>query len=161
MCYFYYIQIDLAFLYLYNLNFYMKHFLIFFVLLLAACGNADDPSLRQLHKANSTVDLSAKEIYTKHCVACHQQDALGVTGIFPPLKNSDYFLEDPKRAIHNILFGQNEEITVNGAIYKGLMPPVKITDQEVVQVVNYLLQEVNKVEKEITLKDVLWVRENR
>ena len=139
----------------------MKHFLIFFVLLLAACSNAADPSLSQLHKSNSSENLSGKEIYAKHCVTCHQQDAMGVKGIFPPLKDSDYFLEDPKRAIHNILFGQNEEITVNGAIYKGLMPPVKITDQEVVQVVNYLLQEVNKVEKEITLKDVLWVRENR
>jgi len=138
----------------------MKHFLILFAVFIASCGNAEDPSLRQLHKANRTLDLSAKEIYVKHCVACHQQDAMGIKGIFPPLKDSDYFLEDPKRAIHNILFGQNEEIIVNGAIYKGLMPPVKITDEEVVKVVNYLLEEVNKVEQRITLKEVLWVREN-
>ena len=139
----------------------MKHFVILFALFLTACSNAEDPSLRQLHKANSTTaDLSAKEIYTKHCVSCHQQDALGVAGIFPPLKDSDYFLEDPKRAIHNILFGQNEEITVNGAVYNGLMPPVKITDEEVVKVVNYLLKDVNTVEQRITLKEVLWVREN-
>ena len=111
--------------------------------------------------SSSSENLSGKEIYAKHCVACHQQDAMGVKGIFPPLKESDYFLEDPKRAIHNILFGQNEEITVNGAVYKGLMPPVKISDSEVVQVVNYLLQEVNKIDQEISLKDVLWVRENR
>jgi len=139
----------------------MKHFLILFTLFLAACGNAEDPSLRQLHKSNSSENLSGKEIYAKHCVACHQKDAMGVKGIFPPLKESDYFLEDPKRAIHNILFGQNEEITVNGEKYKSLMPPVKISDTEVVQVVNYLLQEVNKMDQEISLKDVLWVRENR
>ena len=143
-----------------KLNYNMKHFLILIAVFIASCGNAEDPSLRQLHKANRTLDLSAKEIYVKHCVACHQQDAMGIKGIFPPLKDSDYFLEDPKRAIHNILFGQNEEIIVNGAIYKGLMPPVKITDEEVVKVVNYLLEEVNKVEQRITLKEVLWVREN-
>jgi len=138
----------------------MKYFLIFFAVFIASCSNAQDPSLRQLNKSSSSDNLSGKEIYTKHCVACHQQDALGVKGIFPPLKDSDYFLEDPKRAIHNILFGQNEEIIVNGATYKGLMPPVKIINEEVVKVVNYLLQEVNKVEQRITLKEVLWVREN-
>jgi nitrite reductase (NO-forming) len=139
----------------------MKKYAILFAVFLASCSNAEDPSLRQLHKTTSSENLSGKDIYAKHCVACHQQDAMGVKSVFPPLKNSDYFLEDPKRAIHNILFGQNEEITVNGVKYKNLMPPVKISDLELVQVVNYLLQEVNKVEKEITLKDVLWVRENR
>jgi nitrite reductase (NO-forming) len=138
----------------------MKHLVFLFALFLASCGNAEDPSLKQLHKSISSDNLSGKEIYAEHCVACHQQDAMGVKGIFPPLKESDYFLEDPKRAIHNILFGQNEEITVNGENYKSLMPPVKISDAEVVQVVNYLLQEVNKIDQEISLKDVLWVREN-
>ena len=138
----------------------MKQYLIFCSIFIASCGNTEDPSLKQMHSATSSEDLAGKEIYVKHCVACHQQDAKGIKGIFPPLKDSDYFLEDPKRAIHNILFGQNEEIIVNGAIYKGLMPPVKITDEEVVKVINYLLEEVNKVEQRITLKEVLWVREN-
>jgi nitrite reductase (NO-forming) len=139
----------------------MKQLLIICSIFFASCGNAEDPSLKQLHKSVSSENLSRKEIYTTHCVACHQKDAKGVKGIFPPLKDSDYFLEDPKRAIHNILFGQNEEITVNGEKYNSLMPPVKISDAEVVKVVNYLLQEVNDIDKEITLKDVLWVRENR
>jgi nitrite reductase (NO-forming) len=139
----------------------MKHFLILFTLFLTACGNAEDPSLRQLHKSNSPEDLSGKEIYAKHCVACHQQDAMGVKGIFPPIKNSDYFLEDPKRAVHNILFGQSEPIVVNGENYQGLMPPVKINDAELVKVVNYLLEEVNNVEQRVNLKDVEWVRQNR
>ena len=139
----------------------MKKYLIALLVIVSACQNAEDPSLRQLHKSSSPENLLGKDIYAKHCVACHQQDAKGVKGIFPPLKDSDYFLEDPKRAIHNILFGQNEEITVNGEKYKSLMPPVKISDAEVVKVVNYLLYEVNRVEEVVTLKDVLWVRENR
>ena len=139
----------------------MKQYLIFCSIFIASCGNTEDPSLKQMPSATSSEDLAGKEIYVKHCVACHQQDARGVKGIFPPLKDSDYFLGDPKRAIHNILFGQNEEIIVNGEKYKGLMPPVKISDAEVVKVVNYLLNEVNNDKQKISLKEVLWIRENR
>jgi mono/diheme cytochrome c family protein len=139
----------------------MRNYFILFVLFLASCGNGEDPSLRQLHKSSSSENLSGKQLYMTHCIACHQADAMGVKGTFPPIKNSDYFLEDPKRAIHNILFGQAEPIIVNGENYQGLMPPVKITDAEVVKVVNYLLKEVNNVEQRISLKDVEWVRENR
>ena len=139
----------------------MRNHFILFVLILASCGNAEDPSLKQLHKSRVNDNLSGKQLYMTHCVACHQVDAKGVKGTFPPIKNSDYFLEDPKRAIHNILFGQAEPIIVNGESYQGLMPPVKITDVEVVKVVNYLLEEVNNVEQRISLEDVKWVRQNQ
>lgn len=139
----------------------MRKLLLTLSLLLAACQNAEDPSLKQLHKSRVSKDLTGKQLYMKHCIACHQVDAMGVKGTFPPIKDSDYFLEDPKRAIHNILFGQAEPIVVNGETYQSLMPPVRISDDEVVKVVNYLLEEVNQVEERINLKDVEWVRQNR
>ena len=139
----------------------MKKSLIAILVIICACQNTEDPSLKQLHKLRSNDNLSGKQLYMIHCVACHQTDALGVKGTFPPIKNSDYFLEDPKRAIHNILFGQTEPVIVNGENYQGLMPPIKINDAEVVKVVNYLLKEVNNVDKRINLKDVEWVRENQ
>ena len=139
----------------------MIKILLIFGLLFAACQNTEDPSLKQLHKSIASEDLTGKQLYMKHCVACHQADAMGVKGTFPPIKNSDYFLEDPKRAIHNILFGQAEPIVVNGETYQSLMPPIKMSDEEVVKVVNYLLEEVNQVEEQISLKDVEWVRQNR
>ena len=97
----------------------------------------------------------------KHCTICHQKDAKGIIGGFPPIKDSDYFLEDPKRAIHNILFGQSETIVVNGETYKTMMPPVKISDKEVVNVVNYLLNEVNQVDYKINIEDVESVRQHQ
>ena len=138
----------------------MRKILLIFGLLLAACQTPEDPSLKQLHKSSVSQDLTGKQLYMKHCVACHQVDAMGVKGTFPPIKDSDYFLEDPKRAIHNILFGQAEPIVVNGERYQSLMPPIKMSDKEVVKVVNYLLEEVNQVEERISLKDVEWVRQN-
>lgn len=87
----------------------------------------------------------------KHCAICYQKDAEGIIGVFPPIKGSDYFLEDPKRAIHNILFGQSETIVVNGETYKTMMPPVKISGKEFVNLVNYLLNKVNQVDYKINI----------
>lgn len=137
----------------------MRQILLIFSFVLIGCQNNDDPSLKQLHKPSSSDDLTGRQLYMKHCAICHQNDAKGVIGVFPPIKDSDYFLEDPKRAIHNILFGQSETIVVNGQTYKTMMPPVKISDTEVVNVVNYLLNEVNQVEYKINIEDVESVRQ--
>ena len=139
----------------------MKQLFIALLILVSACQNTEDPSLKQLHKSRVNEDLSGKQLYMTHCIACHQQDARGVKGIFPPLKDSDYLLADTKRAIHNILFGQSEAIVVNGENYQGLMPPVKISDDDVVKVVNYLLGEVNEVEARVSIEDVEFVKQGR
>jgi nitrite reductase (NO-forming) len=135
-------------------------FLVIVVLALLSCQNAEDLSLKQLRKSNAAQNLSGKELYLMHCAACHQNNAKGVKGVFPPLKAADYFLADPKRAIHNILYGQSEQISVNGVSYQGIMPAVKMSDSEVVKVVNYLVEDVNKSNQIINLNDVKWVKQN-
>ena len=137
----------------------MKNLFLAFAFLCFACQNFQNSSSNTLPKTTFNEDLSGKQLYIKHCAVCHQKDAIGIKGVFPPIKNSDYFLEDPKRAIHNILFGQSEPIIVNGVKYNSLMPPIKITDNEVVKVVNYLLGDVNIVDDRISLKDVDSVRQ--
>ena len=42
-----------------------------------------------------------------------------------------------------------------------MMPPVKISDKEVVNVVNYLLNEVNQVDYKIYVEDVESVRKHQ
>jgi nitrite reductase (NO-forming) len=79
------------------------------------------------------------EIYTAKCVACHQLSGEGVTGAFPPLKNSDYLLADKKRAVEQVLNGSNHEITVNGAKYSIAMPPQVDNYEDAVAVINYVL----------------------
>ena len=139
----------------------MRQILLIFSFVLIGCHNNDDPSLKQLHKPSLSEDLTGSQLYMKHCAICHQKDAKGIIGVFPPIKDSDYFLEDPKRAIHNILFGQSETIVVNGETYKTMMPSVKISDKEVVNVVNYLLNEVNQVDYKINIEDVESVRQHQ
>lgn len=138
----------------------MKFFLIFSVILFSCQPNIEDPSLRQAQKIGDSEKLNGRQLYQKHCLVCHQSDAFGLKGVFPPIKNSDYFLEDPKRAIQNILYGQTEAIIVNGEKYHGLMPAIKINDDDLLELVNYLLEDVNAVEDRVNLKDIEWVRQN-
>ena len=69
-------------------------------------------------------------------------------------------IEDPKRAIQNILFCQTEAIIVNWEKYHGLMPAIKINDDDLLELVNHILEDVNAVEDKVNLKDIEWVRQN-
>lgn len=74
------------------------------------------------------------------CATCHQLNGQGLPPAFPPLANADYLLEDKDRAIHQTMYGADEPITVNGKTYPGgIMPKIDLTDEEVRDVVNYIL----------------------
>jgi len=91
----------------------------------------------------SEKDLAAgKAIYEGKgtCFACHQLTGVGLPPTFPPLAKADYLLADKKRAIRQTMYGAKSPITVNGDTYPGgLMTVTPLTDQEVVDVVNYIL----------------------
>ena len=112
--------------------------------------------------ASVNLDLSAGEtIYTSKCIACHQADGNGLPGAFPPLANSDYLLSgDNARIILQAINGSSGEIVVNGETYNGVMPPQGLTNEEVRDVVNYILNSWGNNGGTITLEDVLAAQEN-
>jgi len=81
---------------------------------------------------------SGKAIYGKLCVACHQANAQGIPGAFPPLAKSDYLNENAERAIGIVLKGKTGEITVNGVKYNSAMTPQPLNSQEVADVLTYV-----------------------
>jgi nitrite reductase (NO-forming) len=83
--------------------------------------------------------LFGARVYERNCMACHQQEGQGLPGAFPPLANSDYLRENPERGISVLLDGLSGEITVNGATYNGVMPAVQLSDEEVANVLTYVL----------------------
>lgn len=95
-----------------------------------------------------------EEVYKKTCMACHQADGKGLPGAFPPLAESDYLLSDKGRAIEQILIGSEGEITVNGEVYNGIMPAQVLSDQEVVDVMNYILNSWGNEGGTVTLEEV-------
>jgi mono/diheme cytochrome c family protein len=97
---------------------------------------------------------AGEAVYKKTCVACHQADGKGMEGAFPPLAGSDYLLADKNRAIAQVIHGSEGEITVNGKVYTGVMPPQAITDEEVRDVINYVLNSWGNDGGEVTLEEV-------
>ena len=80
-----------------------------------------------------------EEIYTDFCLQCHMANGKGVPGSFPPLANSDY-LNDVDQSIHAIKFGLKGPITVNGKSYNSNMISQGLDDEEIADVMNYILR---------------------
>ena len=97
---------------------------------------------------------AGEAVYAKTCIACHQVNGKGIKGVFPPLASSDYLLEDVNRAIAQVIHGSEGEITVNGVLYSGVMPAQTITDEEVRDVINYILNSWGNDGGTVTLKEI-------
>jgi len=80
-----------------------------------------------------------QEVYLKYCMACHQASGSGVQGMYPTLQKTDWVYGDKSRLIGLLLNGQEGEITVNGQVFKGVMPPHQyLTDEQIASVLTYL-----------------------
>ena len=84
---------------------------------------------------------AGSEIYQDFCVQCHLSTGIGVFGVFPPLKASDYLLENTNLGIAGIKYGLKGKIIVNNEEYDGLMIRQGLDNEEVADVMNYILNE--------------------
>lgn len=80
-----------------------------------------------------------KEIYADFCLQCHMAKGEGVKNAFPPLAKSDY-LKDIDKSIHAIKFGLKGPIKVNGIAYNGNMINQGLDEEEIADVMNYILR---------------------
>jgi mono/diheme cytochrome c family protein len=120
--------------------------LIFSVMLLSVIFQKDD-----LTKSVAR----GKEVYTDFCVTCHKPDGTGTPKFFPPLAKADYLTKQREDAIRSVKYGQKGKITVNGIDYNGMMPNPGLTDDEVADVMNYILNSWgNSGSKMVTLDEV-------
>jgi len=90
-----------------------------------------------------------KTVYAKTCLACHQDNGLGIANAFPPLAKSDYLNADAGRAIDVVLHGKTGEITVNGQKYNGVMPAQVLSDEEIANVLSYVYASWGNKKQEI------------
>lgn len=95
------------------------------------------------------------EIYTDFCATCHLEKGEGVANTFPPLAKSDYLIENREASIRGVKYGQQGEIVVNGATYNNTMAPLGLEDEEVADVLNYVMNSWgNKQDKMVTTEEV-------
>ncbi len=79
-----------------------------------------------------------QRIYEQNCAACHQMDGEGISGVFPPLANSDYLMQDLPRAVRVVISGLTGEIDVNGKKYNNIMPSQRLNDHDISNVIGYI-----------------------
>lgn len=100
-----------------------------------------------------------KEIYTDFCMQCHGANGKGDNKNFPTLDDSDWLKTKRNQSIAAVKYGQSGEITVNKIKYKGAMPAMGLTDQEVADVMNYVMTSwSNKQTKVVTEKEVAAIK---
>jgi len=104
--------------------------------------------------------IKAGEVLFKGtCSACHQDTGAGIPNVFPPLAKSDFLLADKKRAIGIVLNGLNGPVTVNGATFNSVMPPMsQLNDDEVANILTFALNSWGNKGGAVTAKEVAQVR---
>lgn len=103
--------------------------------------------------------LDGEEIYQDFCLQCHLDNGKGVENAFPPLAKSDYLQNNIEASIRGIKYGLRGEITVNGKTYNGVMVNQGLYEEEVADVINYILNSWgNRAENQITVAQVLEVQ---
>ena len=99
-------------------------------------------------------------VYTDFCMQCHLANGKGVPGNFPPLAGSNWLTDKRNESIHSVKYGQKGEIEVNGVTYNGVMVPMGLSDKEVADVMNYVMNNWgNKQDKMVTEAEVAKVKE--
>ena len=91
-------------------------------------------------------------LYDDFCVRCHLPSGKGEIGIIPPLADSDFLYQHMEESIKALKFGGIEgEIIVNGVKYNSRMEKMGLYDDEIADVMNYILNSWgNKSDKIIT-----------
>jgi len=98
---------------------------------------------------------SGKEIYADFCIQCHGANGKGDGIKIPPLAGSDWLTKKRKESLHAVKFGQNGEIIVNKKKFNNNMPTMGLSNQEVADVMNYVMTSWgNKQKKKVTEEEV-------
>jgi nitrite reductase (NO-forming) len=113
---------------------------------------AADPKIAAMGK--EIVMEKGKRVYTQVCFACHQPEGQGLPGVFPPLAKSDYMMADKTRAITSLIKGLNGPITVNGQPYNGVMPPSLLNDEQIANVLTYVMNSWGNQGNVVTVDEV-------
>lgn len=106
-------------------------------------------NLEKYQVGGTDVAAMGRQIYGRTCVACHQPNALGTPGTFPPLAGSDWVNEkDPGRIIRLVLHGfAGPGLVVSGKPFETssqmtafgeAAPPAGLTDEEIAAVLTYV-----------------------
>lgn len=81
-----------------------------------------------------------KRLFTANCVVCHQANAQGVAGQYPPLAGSEWVHGHAGWMKRIVLNGLEGAITVKGQRFNNAMPPfsLKLNDRQIAAVISFV-----------------------
>ena len=122
--------------------------LVYIIFLLFVMNACQDPELK------ASIERGAS-VYTEFCVRCHMSEGIDTNERYPPLAGSNWLTEKRKETIHATKYGLRGEIEVNGVVYNDIMIPQGLSDEEVADVLNYIMNSWgNTQEKKVTPEEV-------
>jgi mono/diheme cytochrome c family protein len=93
------------------------------------------------------------------CAACHQANAKGLPGAFPPLAGSEWVTADPETPIRIVLDGLSGPVTVEGGQFNSMMPPPPgMDDKKIALVLTYVRSHFGNSAGPVTEQQVASVR---
>jgi cytochrome c551 len=96
-----------------------------------------------------------EKLYQVHCESCHQANGEGLAKLYPPLKESDYWLNNQENVPCIIRYGLKDTISVNQTIYSTHMLAIpQLTDYEICNIMNYINQDWYSNIEKIDIKEV-------
>ncbi|MEQ8423834.1 MAG: cytochrome c [Cyclobacteriaceae bacterium] len=95
--------------------------LVLLILVFYSCSNYTSEQKAILERGS--------EVYITHCVSCHGTSGDGLQGAYPTLIKPEIAKANTARAI---------KLIREGSGFEGGMKPISLTDQEVIEVVNYI-----------------------
>lgn len=104
-------------------------YLLSISLIITSCGN---------NELEQSIERG-EAIYTDMCMRCHMPNGLGDSLRNPPLAGSNWLVERRKETIHATKFGLRGKIIVNDIMYDAIMLPMNLSDKEVADVLNYVM----------------------
>jgi mono/diheme cytochrome c family protein len=111
--------------------------------------------LRSLAGATTPPPHPGKAIYDALCLTCHQADAKGLPGIYPPLTANEQITGDPRALIRIVLHGLSGPLQVNGQSYGVMpMPPMGLDDQHLAAVLTYVRASFGNQAPAVTVEQV-------
>lgn len=113
------------------MNFFLKSKILFLALAFAACSSDEQVKYEQYV-------IAGEQLYNKNCSNCHGAEGQGLRNLYPPLKNSD-FLINQNAVICIIKNGSNDTLKVNGKTFNQKMPAnKKLYDLDIAQIVTFI-----------------------
>lgn len=100
-----------------------------------------DGYLQEDIKKDELNEHKGKQLYSNFCASCHKENGTGVTGTFPPLKNSTR-VADSEAFIELLLKGSEGKETIDGVFYEqGMASFSFLQDEELTAIINYVKTE--------------------